>query len=300
MKRLVVATRKSALALAQARAVMRALAERHPGLEIVELHVTTTGDRVQDRALNQIGGKGLFIKEIEEAILERRADLAIHSMKDVPADLAPGLVIGCVPGREDPRDVLVSRSSEMLQALAAGSRVGTSSLRRAVALRALRPDLEIVPMRGNVDTRLRRCADGVVDAIVLARAGLARLGLLDRVTETLDPDQLIPAVGQGALALEHRAADSAVAELLAPLADTDTTIAVSAERGVLEAVQGSCQLPVAAYARRDKIAIDRLKLAAMLAEPDGSRLRRRDVDVPWPADESEARAIGRDVGNALR
>jgi len=292
-----VATRRSALALAQTRATMAELRRISAELVIEEVQITTTGDRVQDRALNQIGGKGLFVKEIEEAILEGRADLAVHSMKDVPAELAAGLTIGCIPKREDPRDVVVTRSGCRFDELAAGSRVGTSSLRRAVQLKKLHAGIEIVPMRGNVDTRLRRCAEGSVDAIVLARAGLSRLGLLERATETLDPDRCIPAVGQGALALELRAADRELGELVARLSDPETTIAVAAERGVLEAVQGSCQLPVAAHARRTDTG---MRLDALLAEPDGSRLRQRDLVVSWPASAAEARAIGRELGAALR
>jgi hydroxymethylbilane synthase len=269
----------------------------HQALEVDELHVTTTGDRVQDRSLNQIGGKGLFVKEIEEALLDRRADFAVHSLKDVPAELAPALIIGCVPRREDPRDVVITRDGRRLAELDAGSRVGTSSLRRGVQLHAAFPELVIVPLRGNVDTRLRRVSEGVIDAAVLARAGLTRLGLLDRITETLDPALCIPAAGQGALALEHRADDLEVGELLAPLADHDTVIAVAVERGVLAAVEGSCQVPVAAHARR---ASADLELDALLAEPDGSNLRRRAARIAWPADEAAARHFGIEVGNALR
>lgn len=295
--RVVVATRRSKLALAQARAWMHELAARHEGLEVEELHVTTTGDRVQDRALNEIGGKGLFIKEIEEALLDERADLAVHSMKDVPAELASSLRIGCVPRREDPRDVVVTRDGRLLEELPGGSRVGTSSLRRSVQLTAWRPDLEIVPLRGNVDTRLGKCARGEVDAVVLARAGLTRLGLLDRVTETLDPGRCLPAVGQGALAVEQRAHDERVAGILAPLADEETGLTVAAERGVMAAVEGSCQVPVAAYAVRQG---DKLWLRGMLAEPDGTRLRRREVTVGWPSSESDAEQIGLELGRGLK
>ncbi len=295
--RVVVATRRSKLALAQARAWMQELAARHEGLTVDELHVTTTGDRVQDRALGEIGGKGLFIKEIEEALLDKRADLAVHSMKDVPAELAPSLLIGCVPRREDPRDVVVTRDGRLLEELPSGSRVGTSSLRRGVQLSAWRSDLEIVPLRGNVDTRLRKCAEGEVDAVVLARAGLTRLGLLDRVTETLDPERCLPAVGQGALAVEQRADDEQVAAILAPLADPETTLTVAAERGVMAAVEGSCQVPVAAYALRQG---DKLWLRGLLAEPDGTRLRRREVTVAWPASANEAEQVGLELGRGLK
>jgi len=296
-EKLIVATRRSQLALAQARAWMATLSEQHPGLGIEELLVVTTGDRVQDRALNEIGGKGLFIKEIEEALLERRADLAVHSMKDVPAELAPSLKIGCIPMREDPRDVIVTRSGCKFSELPAGSKVGTSSLRRRVQLAAARPDIEIVPLRGNVDTRLRKCAEGVADAVVLARAGLVRLGLADRATEILEPELSLPAVGQGALAVELRSDDARAAELLAPLAHAETTLTVAAERGVMQAVEGSCQVPVAAYAMRKG---DQIWLRAMLAEPDGSNLRRREATSAWPKTEQEAHQLGMSVGAELR
>jgi hydroxymethylbilane synthase len=293
---LTVATRRSALALAQARAWLQVLRTSAPELRVQELHVTTTGDRIQDRSLTEIGGKGLFIKEIEQALLGGQADIAVHSMKDVPAELAPGLVIGCVPRREDARDVAVTRDGVALAELPAGSRVGTSSLRRAVQLQAWRPDLVIVPLRGNVDTRLRKCAQGEVEAVVLARAGLIRLGRAEEATETLDIDLCLPAVGQGALCIERRAEDPATARWLAPLHDRETAIRVASERGVLQAVGGSCQLPVAAHATSDG---DELHLRALLAEPDGSRLRKRETRRPWPTNESEAWSMGSALGAEL-
>ena len=199
MARLVYATRRSPLALAQCRALVARLVAVHPAVEMVELQIVTTGDKVQDRPLSEIGGKGLFVKEIEEALLDGRADFAVHSIKDVPAELPGGLSIACIPVREDPRDVLVSPRHGTLAALPHGARVGTSSLRRAVALKSARPDLDCVPVRGNVDTRLRKVDAGDYDAIVLARAGLVRLGLEGRATEILSPDVSLPAVGQGAL-----------------------------------------------------------------------------------------------------
>jgi hydroxymethylbilane synthase len=276
---------------------MRSLAAVHPHVEIGELHVTTTGDRVQDRALNQIGGKGLFIKEIEEALLENRAAIAVHSLKDVPAELAETLVIACIPKRVDPRDVLVTHSGCSFDELPQGARVGTSSLRRSVQLGALRPDLQFLPLRGNVDTRLRRCKDGDYDAIVLAHAGLLRLGLADRVTQVLDAERCVPAIGQGALAIECRQDDSWAASLLEPLVDPDTAVAVAAERGVMLAVEGSCQIPVAAHAQRRGT---RMQISAMLAETDGTNLRRKDLDVAWPSNEVEARGIGIELGHALK
>ena len=296
-RQLTIATRRSQLALAQMRAWAQGFVDRYPGWTYEEVHVTTTGDRVQDRALNAIGGKGLFIKEVEEALLAQRAAVAVHSMKDVPAELAPSLVIGCVPEREDPRDVLVTRTGCALSELPSGSRVGTSSLRRSVQLRDHRPDLEIVPLRGNVDTRLRKCREGEVDAIVLARAGLVRLGLAEHATEILDPSIVLPAVGQGALAIERREADGQLAEMLAAISHPDTATSVAAERGVMLAVEGSCQIPVAAFAEREG---SEMWLRGLLAEADGSRLRRDDVRLPWPRTEQDAHQVGVELGRSLK
>lgn len=291
------ATRKSALALAQARAFVRELQSLHPDVVVEEVLLTTTGDRVQDRLLSELGGKGLFVKEIEEALLDGRADLAVHSSKDLPPELPPGLVLGCFPEREDPRDVLVARSGLDLMRLPPGSRVGTSSLRRRVQLSAARPDLSIQVLRGNVDTRLRKCREGELDAVILARAGLARLGLLDQVTQVLEPDLMVPAAGQGALAIEHRVGDERIHALVAPLSHLDTKIAVLAERATLRVVSGDCQTPVGAFAAREG---DRLRLRGFLAEPDGSHVRRAELSVPWPNDEAEADAAGAELGRRLR
>ncbi|HEY3233562.1 MAG TPA: hydroxymethylbilane synthase [Polyangiaceae bacterium] len=296
MSTLVVATRRSALALAQCRGWVRELRVRYPELTVEELHVTTTGDQVQDRPLSELGGKGLFTKEIEQALLEGRADIAVHSMKDLPALMDPGLVIGCVPMREDPRDILVSRSGKSFEELATGATVGTGSLRRRAQLCNWRSDVMVIPLRGNVDTRLRKCSEGQVDAVVLARAGLARLGLLDRVTQVLDVERMLPAIGQGALAIQRRAADDRVKELLAPLSHSDTATAVAAERGVLEAVEADCTTPVAAYAVRDG---ERLWLRAALADSDCNRLRRLEMRIGWPPRDEEARVAGLELGREL-
>jgi hydroxymethylbilane synthase len=296
-RRLVYATRRSKLALAQSRAFVKGLAALDPLLRVEELTVVTTGDRVQDRPLSEIGGKGLFVKEIEEALLRGEADIAVHSSKDLPAELASGLFISCVPLREDPRDVLVSRSGATLAELPHGARVGTTSLRRRVQLQAARPDLVMLPLRGNVDTRLRKCQEGEVDAIVLARAGLVRLGMADLVTEVIETDVCLPAVGQGALAIEQRIDDSRMAALLGRLSHADTAIAFAVERGFMVAVEGSCQTPVAAYAVREA---GRLHLRAFLAEPDGTRARRGERREEWPATAAEAERIGRSLGVELR
>jgi hydroxymethylbilane synthase len=295
--RVVVATRKSALALAQSRAFIARLAARYPAIEFQELLVTTTGDVVQDRALAEIGGKGLFVKEIEEALLDGRADIAIHSLKDVPPALLPSLSIECIPEREDPRDVLASRSGLPLAQLPTGSRIGTGSLRRRVQLLAYRNDLEVVPIRGNVDTRLRKSETGEVDGVVLARAGLNRLGLSARATESIAPEVMLPAVGQGALGIEQRADDRAISELLEPLSHLDTKILVTAERGVMHAINGNCTTPVAAFAVRLGA---QMHLRAFLAEPDGSRPRRAEVTTAFPGSAELASEIGQRLGAELR
>ena len=290
------ATRKSKLALAQARAYAAAVVAHEPGLEIEEVLIVTSGDRFQDRPLQDVGGKGLFIKEIEEALLDGRADFAVHSIKDVPAELAPGLRLASIPPREDPRDVLVVRGGGGLAALPVRARVGTSSLRRKCYLLGTRPDLDVSMLRGNVDTRLRKLDEGQVEAIVLAAAGLRRLGIDLPTAEALAPELCLPAVGQGALGIECRLADEAVAELLARTEDASTRICVTAERAVMAAVGGSCHLPVAAFAVRDG---EDLWLRAMVAEPDGSRMRTGERRAPWPAAPPDAEALGRALGDDL-
>jgi len=299
MASLTYATRKSPLALAQCRAFIASLtaAAGNQGLVMTELLVTTTGDRIQDRPLSEVGGKGLFVKEIEEALIEGRADLAVHSVKDVPAKLPDGLVLACLPLRADPRDVLVAPRHGSLANLPSGARVGTSSLRRVVSLREARPDLTFLPVRGNVDTRLRKVDAGEFDAIVLAGAGLRRLGLEGRASEWLSPEVSLPAIGQGALGIEIRANDETARATLRPLHDADTAIAVAAERGVMVALDGDCRTPIAAYATRQGAF---LELRVMVADPDGSRVRRASVRAPWPLHEDEAHAFGREVGGTLR
>jgi hydroxymethylbilane synthase len=291
------ATRKSALALAQCRALVAELQKLHPELSFEELQVVTTGDRIQDRALSEIGGKGLFIKEIEEALLDGRADFAVHSSKDVPPELAPSLSVDCFPEREDARDVIVSRTGASFDALPAGATIGTSSLRRRIQLGALRADLRFAILRGNVDTRIRKCRAGEVEAIVLARAGMVRLGVAHEASEVLSAERSLPAVGQGALAVEQRANDAEVAALLAGVSHPETKIAVLAERGVMRAVEGNCQTPVAAYAVREG---SQIWLRALLAEPDGSNLRKNELRAAWPSSDAEATSLGESLGRALR
>jgi hydroxymethylbilane synthase len=267
-----IATRKSQLALWQAEHVAGLLRSAHPGIAIELVPLLTQGDRIQDRSLAAIGGKGLFIKELEVAIEEKRADLAVHSMKDVPADLPPGFSIGAVLTRADPRDALVAKNgAKRLEDLPQGARVGTSSLRRQAQLQALRPDLKIDALRGNVDTRLRKLDEGDMDAIVLACAGLIRLGLGSRITSRLDPKLCLPAVTQGIIGIECREGDSHTLELLRALEDPATRLVMQAERAFSRRLGGSCQSPIAAYA---ELHADQIELHGLVAEPDGSRLLR--------------------------
>ena len=273
---LVIASRGSQLALWQARWVAAQLsAAGHPcRIEIVK----TTGDKITDVPLAKVGSKGLFTKEIEEALLDGRADLAVHSLKDLPTELPEGLVLAAVPEREDPRDAVVGRK---LAELPVGARVGTSSLRRAAQLRQLRPDLLVESVRGNLDTRLRKLDEGQYDAILLAAAGLKRLGWGDRIAEILAPEQMCPAVGQGALAIEARAGF----EKVALLDHADTHTAVVAERAVLKALGGGCEVPIGAYAT---VSEGRVRVLAIVAAPDGSQVIRAEAE----GEAAEAAGIG--------
>jgi hydroxymethylbilane synthase len=267
-----IATRKSALALWQAEHVASLLRKAHPGVAVELVPLTTQGDRILDRSLAVIGGKGLFIKELEIALEERRADIAVHSMKDVPAEIPPGFRIGAVLKRADPFDALVARAGiGNLDELPRGARVGTSSLRRQAQLYAVRPDLKIEPLRGNVDTRLKKLDDGAVDAILLACAGLLRLGLESRITVRLDPSKCLPAVSQGIIGIECREDDASTAKMLAALEDAPTRAVMDAERSFAHTLGASCTSPIAAYAELEGA---QLSLEGLVAEPDGSRLMR--------------------------
>jgi hydroxymethylbilane synthase len=268
------ATRGSRLALAQSGGVARRVAERL-GVAVELVVVKTSGDRLADVSLAKLGGKGLFVKELEEALLAGAADLAVHSAKDLPAVLAPGLALVASPERGDARDALVARgSASQLAELAAGARIGTGSARRSAQLRALRPDLELAPLRGNVTTRLERLDEGGFDAVVLACAGLDRLGLGDRIHERVSPDLLLPAVGQGVLALEARA-DSALAADLRALGDAASERALCAERSFLARLQGDCNVPLAAFA--ETTADGALRLRGLVAGSDGARIARAEA-----------------------
>ena len=260
---LIIATRESRLALWQAEHVRSILHDRF-GLDVALLAMTTKGDRILDRALSKVGGKGLFVKELEAALEDGRAHLAVHSLKDVPMDLPPGFALAAVLEREDARDAFVSNRYATLDDLPRGATVGTSSLRRVVQLRALRPDLVVEPLRGNLDTRLRKLDEGGYDAIVLAAAGLKRLGAEARIRALFEPAQMLPCAGQGALALEVRSDAAALLARLAPLAHRSTELAVEAERAVSRALGGSCSMPLAAYATWQG---DELVLDAALGHP---------------------------------
>lgn len=276
-------TRGSPLALAQSREVIAALEGSHPGLRVELTVIRTSGDRIQDVPLATVGGKGLFVKEIEEALLAGRIETAAHSMKDLPAILPHGLTLGAITAREDPGDVLVAREARTLEALPRGARVGTSSLRRRAQLLHRRPDLCVVPLRGNVDTRLRRLGEGALDAIVVAAAGLKRLGVRPANAVALPLDVSLPAPGQGALGLEIRADDRSTAALVAALDDATSRLAVTAERAFLRRLAGDCNVPVAALGT---VRGDSLTLTGLVASPDGKTLIRDTV--AGPAREGEA------------
>ena len=265
-------TRGSPLAMRQAALVAEALGNRWPDLEISLLAIKTSGDRLLDSPLAQAGGKGLFVKEIEEALLECRIDLAVHSMKDLPAELPPGLCLGAVMPREDPFDALVARNGVRFAELPPRAKVGTSSLRRQVQCLHRRPDLEIVPLRGNVETRLRKLETLGLDAVVLAAAGLIRLGLQHRITERLSAELSLPAIGQGALAIEIREADERVGGLVEGIDHRETRLATTAERAFLRRLGGSCVTPVAAFG---EIRGKSLILTGMVASLDGTRMLRQ-------------------------
>lgn len=295
MPKIRLATRESALALWQTEHVAARLREAHPGLEVELVPMTTRGDQVLDQPLAEIGGKGLFTEEIEAALLAGDIDLAVHSLKDMPTELPAGLQLAAVLEREDPRDVFISRKAASLQDLPPGAVVGTASLRRQAQVKALRPDLKVVTFRGNVETRLRKLSAGEVDATLLALAGLKRLGLAAEATMILPADVMLPAVAQGAITIETRAADPRVMAAIGPLNHRPTEIAVIAERALLAALDGSCRTPIAAFAElsADGTQVD---LVAKLLSPDGGQcFTARDGG---PID--QAAAVGRRAGERLR
>ncbi len=277
MEKVVVATRGSRLALWQANWVKSELEKRHPGLEVELMKIKTTGDKITDVPLAQVGGKGLFTKEIEEALLRGDAHLAVHSMKDVPTIFPDGLHLRAITEREDPRDAVFSRSDIKLADLPKGARIGTSSLRRQSQLLNIRPDFEMLNLRGNLDTRLRKLEEGQYDAIILAASGVKRHGWGGKITELLPPEVCLPAIGQGALGIETRTDDAATNDLVAFFDHRETSVAVRAERAFLGRLEGGCQVPIAAYGTVDG---DELTLSGLVSSVDGTEMVKDSVTGP--------------------
>ncbi len=295
MQHFTIATRESRLALWQANHV-KALLEQQ-GHQVTLLGMTTLGDQILDRSLSKVGGKGLFVKELETALEEGKADLAVHSLKDVPMELPPGFELACVMEREDPRDAWVSPKYATLQNLPQGATVGTSSLRRMALLRALRPDLKIEPLRGNLDTRLRKLDEGLYDGIVLAAAGLMRLGLSERIRTVFETTEMLPAAGQGALGIEVRAGRDDVVKALSHLMDTKTWLVVSAERAVSRVMGGSCSMPLAAHAT---FSGDVLSMRAAWGDPEGVQSMALAADHASVTDTASAVRLGESVARQLQ
>ena len=278
-----IGTRGSKLALTQSEWIKKKIETKHPEVRVELLRIKTKGDKIPDSPLSKVGGKGLFVKEIEEALLDNRIDLAVHSIKDVPAELPDGLHLPVFPEREDPRDAFISKDNAGIHDLPRGASVGTGSLRRSSQLLNLRPDLQVVPLRGNVDTRLGRLESGDLHGIILAAAGLNRLGLSRRISQYLSTDNFLPAIGQGSLGLEIRQDDEKVYNLLEFLNHKDTETTVRAERAFLKELEGGCQVPIAAFGTLDK---DNLTLKGLVAELDGSRILKYEMNGP-PDDPEE-------------
>ncbi len=287
-----IATRGSMLALQQSGTVKATLENLWPQIRFELRIIKTTGDKITGVALAEVGGKGLFVKEIEDALLDGSADLAVHSMKDVPAALPDGLVIAAVPEREDPRDALIVRGGNTIGDLCHGARVGTGSLRRSAQIRAMRPDFEVCGLRGNIETRLRKLDSGQFDAIILAAAGLKRMGWQERVTMYMDPAQFLPAIGQGALGIEARSEDDKILRFLAPIDHRETEITVRAERSLLKELDGGCQVPIGGYAR---LAGKIIELSGLVASPDGRQLFRVVRSAPM----EDAVSLGKGVAAEL-
>lgn len=287
-----IATRKSPLAMWQAEFVKDALEQAHPGLSVELVPMVTKGDVILDTPLAKVGGKGLFVKELEVAMLEGRADIAVHSMKDVPVEFPQGLGLVTICEREDPRDAFVSNHYDSIAALPAGAVVGTSSLRRQCQLRAQRPDLVVKDLRGNVNTRLRKLDDGEFDAIILACAGLMRLNMHDRIRSAIAPETSLPAVGQGAVGIECRLDDTRVRALLDALNHTPTATRVLCERAMNNRLQGGCQVPIGSYSELEG---DQIWLRALVGEPDGSKIVRGEIRGPI----ADAEALGTELADQL-
>ena len=291
-KRLRLGTRKSMLALAQSTWVKEEIEAGWPGVMVDLVKFTTKGDKILDVPLAKVGGKGLFVKEIEDALLREDADIAVHSLKDVPAELPEGLEVSVFPVREDPRDALISRTGLRLEELPKGARIGTSSLRRIAQLRDTRSDIEVASLRGNVDTRLRKLDEGQYDAIILAAAGLKRLGLDQRIVQFLDPEVMLPAVGQGALGIELRSRDSDVKRILASIHHEETGTCVRAERAFLARLEGGCQVPIGAFAR---LKGETLHLEGMVGNEAGTKIIRMKKQGAVDRPESLGSSLGDDI-----
>ena len=287
-----IGTRASLLAVTQSTWVKTQIEQAHPGTQVELVKITTKGDRILDVPLAKVGGKGLFVKEIEDALLAGEVDLAVHSMKDVPTELPDGLHIGIIPVRETPRDAFLSVRYASIAALPTGATVGTSSLRRKSQLAVLRPDLTIVDLRGNIDTRLRKLDDGIFDAIILAGAGLHRLGKAERITTLLEPDQMLPAISQGALGIELRRDDSELLTGLHFLHHPVTAVAVAAERAFLLRLEGGCQVPIGAHAT---LSGDTITLTGLIAAVDGSLVLKEQIIGPA----QEAATLGTTLAETL-
>lgn len=296
-KHFVLATRKSMLAMCQSNWVKSRLEQAFAvqGVTVELLQVVTKGDKILDVPLAQIGGKGLFVKEIEEAMLEGRADLAVHSLKDVPTEIPDGLEVTVFPQREDARDAFLSHRCDSISTLPEGARVGTSSLRRKAQIMAMRPDLEIVNLRGNLDTRLKKLEAGEFDAIILAAAGLRRLGLEGHIKQYIPPQFLLPAIGQGCLGIEFRTSDSDTRELLSVLHSRETAVCVRAERAFLAALGGGCQVPIAAHAWLSQNMQDMLVMEGLVADEAGGRLVRLRLSGSKEQPEELGRRLGERV-----
>jgi len=291
-EKLIIATRKSELALWQAHHVAGLLRSHHPGVQVELLPMVTQGDIILDRPLAQIGGKGLFLKELERALLEQEADIAVHSMKDVPMEEVPGLTVEVVLNRANPFDALLSNSGQGMAELPPGSRVGTSSLRRQCQLKSIRPDLQLLDLRGNINTRIRKLQDGEYDAIILACAGLERLGMESLVSETLGPPTWLPAATQGTIGVQCRQGDQAVSELIQPLLDAETALRTRAERAVATLLQGSCQVPLAVYAVIENAS---LRISALVGTPDGRTLLRGEIEGAPAEVDSLSKIVAQDL-----
>jgi hydroxymethylbilane synthase len=292
LRELRIGTRGSQLALYQANWVRDQLLQKHADLKVTLIKIRTTGDRIKDAPLAKIGGKGVFVKEIEEALVQKEVDLAVHSIKDLPTELPAGLHLSAVTKREDPRDVLISKEGISLKDLPGGARVGTSSLRRQAQVLHFRGDLELIPLRGNLGTRLKKLERMDLDGIILAFAGVKRLGLEKRITEVIPPEVSLPAVGQGALGVEARAGDREVEERIGFLNDRASAVAITAERAFLKELGGGCQVPIGALAR---ILGSALRIDGMVATPDGKRVLRQHLEGPL----EEAERLGIELARIL-